>query len=376
MKTLATLLLALLSASVVWGQARLQSPCQIGGPTGWYLTLPDNTVYSCQADGTFKVTRPGNEDRPDWLPAVVSVRNGVLLVLGIFVLCTLIGCSFTIHTKQAGIVERLGKFNRVAGPGLNIKWPFVESLVYTEDLNMQLMDVQVVSKTKDDATITVPVRVQYYVLPDKVKEAYYELDDPEDQIKAHVENVILGCIPKIDLDDTYQQEDTIALKIKESLSAVMAKFGYSIENALVTKIVPADAVIKAMNDINAARREKVATEAKAEAEKILTIKHAEAECAAQILQGQGVAGERKAIIEGLKESVLAFEEGVTDVTARDVMGLVMMTQYFDALRAIGEHNSTILMPHSPSAVRDLSEQFRDAITLGNLAAKSPRKDAA
>ena len=68
--------------------------------------------------------------------------------------------------------------------------------MYVEELNMQLMDVPVVSKTKDDATITLPVRVQYFVLPDKVREAYYELDDPEDQIKAHVENVILSHIPK------------------------------------------------------------------------------------------------------------------------------------------------------------------------------------
>ncbi|OLB33257.1 MAG: hypothetical protein AUH13_01535 [Acidobacteria bacterium 13_2_20CM_58_27] len=68
-----------------------------------------------------------------------------------------------------------------------------------------------------------------------------------------MENVILSYIPKINLDDTYQQEDQIARRIKESLSTVMAKFGYSIENALVTKIVPADAVVKAMNDINAAR---------------------------------------------------------------------------------------------------------------------------
>lgn len=151
---------------------------------------------------------------------------------------------FTVHTKHAAIVKRFGKFNRIAGPGLNFKTPLMEKVVYVEDLNMQLMDVPVMSKTKDDATVTVPVRVQYFVLPDKVKEAYYELDDPEDQIKAHAENVILSYIPKINLDDTYQQEDQIATRIKESLSAVMAKFGYSIEDALVTKIVPADAVVR------------------------------------------------------------------------------------------------------------------------------------
>ena len=294
------------------------------------------------------------------------------LIGGAFALLVLIivlsKCFFTVHTKQAAVIEKFGKFQRIAGPGLNFKIPFIEKVVYVEDLNMQLMDVPVMSKTQDDATVTVPVRVQYYVLPDKVKEAYYELDDPEDQIKAHVENVILSYIPKINLDDTYQQEDQIAKRIKESLSTVMAKFGYSIENALVTKIVPADAVVKAMNDINAARREKVATEARAEANKITLVRQAEAEAEAKALAGQGVARERKAIVDGLRDSVLNFEEGIQGVDPHEVMALLMMTQYFDALRDIGAQSNTILLPHSPSAVTDLYAQLRNAITAGNLAA--------
>ena len=294
------------------------------------------------------------------------------LVGGAFALLVLIivlsKCFFTVHTKQAAVIEKFGKFERIAGPGLNFKIPFIEKVVYVEDLNMQLMDVPVMSKTQDDATVTVPVRVQYYVLADKVKEAYYELDDPEDQIKAHVENVILSYIPKINLDDTYQQEDQIAKRIKESLSTVMAKFGYSIENALVTKIVPADAVVKAMNDINAARREKVATEARAEANKLTLVRQAEAEAEAKALAGQGVARERKAIVDGLRDSVLNFEEGIQGVDPHEVMALLMMTQYFDALRDIGAQSNTILLPHSPSAVTDLYAQLRNAITAGNLAA--------
>lgn len=295
----------------------------------------------------------------------------VFLAIVVVVLAAVASSSFFIvHTKQAAVVERLGKFDRIAGPGLNFKLPLLEKKVYVEDLNMQLMDVPVMSKTKDDATVTVPVRVQYFVLADRVKEAYYELDDPEDQIKAHVENVILSYIPKIDLDDTYKQEDQIAKRIKDSLSVVMAKFGYSIENALVTKIVPADAVVRAMNDINAARREKVATEARAEANKITLVRQAEAEAEAKALAGQGVARERKAIIDGLRDSVLNFEEGVHGVNPHEVMALLMMTQYFDALRDIGAVSNTILMPHSPSAVSDLYAQLRNAITVGNLAANS------
>ena len=159
--------------------------------------------------------------------------------------------------------------------------------------------------------------------------------------------MILSYIPKINLDDTYQQEDQIARRIKESLATVMANFGYSIENALVTKIVPADAVVKAMNDSNAARREKVATEARAETNKITLVRQ-------EALAGQGVARERKAIVDGLRDSVLNFEEGVQGVNPHEVMALLMMTQYFDALPDIGAQSNTILLPHSPpGSVRPL-----------------------
>jgi len=299
---------------------------------------------------------------PDW----INVTTILLLTVAAIAMVTALSSFFTIHTKQAGIVERFGKFLRIATEGLNWKTPFIDKLVYVEDLNMQLMDVEVQSKTKDDATVTIPVRVQYFVLPDRVKEAYYELDDPEDQIKAHVENVILGAVPKMDLDDTYKQEDTIARRIKESLTDVMSKFGYSIENALVIQIQPSPEVVSAMNAINAARREKVATEAKAEADKILLVKKAEGEKQAQILAGEGVAGEQKAIVDGLRDSLKDFEQGVEGVTPSAAMVLIMMARYFDALKEIGADSNTILLPHSPSTVVDLQAQMRDAIISGSL----------
>lgn len=297
---------------------------------------------------------------------------GVAAAAFIGFLCILFGSFFTVTTMHAAIVERFGKFLRVAQPGLNFKTPFIDSVVYIEDLSMQLMDVDVSSKTKDDATVTIPVRVQYYVLPDKVKEAYYQLDDPEHQIEAHVENVILSYIPKLDLDETYLQEDLIAAKIKANLTDVMARFGYAIENALVTKIIPADAVIEAMNDINAARREQVATEARAAANKMLKIADAEAESRAKVLQGEGIAGQRKAIIDGLEASVSGFKKA-TGVDTQEVMALVMLTQYFDALRDIGAHSNTILLPNSPSAVGAFLDEFRKTMLVANLASETPEK---
>lgn len=297
-------------------------------------------------------------------------------VIGFAVILTLLIRSiFTIHTKEAGIVERFGKFHRIASEGLNFKNPFIDSVVYVEDLSMQLMDVEVQSKTSDDATVTIPVRVQYYVRPEKVKEAYYELDDPAKQIAAHIRNVILSYVPGITLDQAYKQEQDIAIKIKDALSGVMTKFGYAIENALVTQIVPAKEVVAAMNAINTQRREKVAVEAKAEADKLVKVKAAEAEAEAKRLEGQGIANQRKAIIEGLQKSVEDFKTA-TGVNVEEVMALVLMTQYFDMMKEVGKNSNTILMPSSPQGMVDLAEQMRNAMMVGNLAVPKEIKKAA
>lgn len=298
---------------------------------------------------------------PEWL----DWSFPLYIFAGLFIVSILTGCYFTIHTKQAGIVERFGKFLRIAPEGLNFKLPLIDKVVYREDLNMQLLDVGVTSKTKDDATLNIPVRVQYSILPQKIKEAYYELDDPEDQINAHVENVILSYIPTITLDQAYEQEEQIAKRIQDKLTVAMSEFGYSIKNALVTKIVPSPEVLNAMNNINTQRRNAEAAKAQAETQKTLLVGKAEGEKQAQILAGEGVAGEQKAIVNGLKESLKNFEEG-TGVTANSAMVLIMMARYFDALKEMGVESNTIMVPHSPSVVTDLFGQMRSSIISANL----------
>ena len=114
-----------------------------------------------------------------------------------------------------------------------------------------------------------------------------------------------------------------------------------------------------MNDINAAQREQVAANARGEAEKILVVKKAEAEAESKALQGQGIANQRKAIIEGLQVSIEQFQKVVEGASAKEVMQLVMVTQYFDTLKSIGESDktNTLFLSHSPAAVKEVSIRF-------------------
>ena len=91
------------------------------------------------------------------------------------------------------------------------------------------------------------------------------------------------------------------------------------------------------------------------------------------LHGEGVAAERKAIAQGLKDSLaLIASQGGFD--AREAMGLVALTQYMDTLRSVGENGNmtTLLLPHSPAAVGSLMSQVQEGMLTGNLAADAAR----
>ena len=303
--------------------------------------------------------------------------NSLLLVFAVlvilFALSVVFGSFFTVETSQVAIVQRLGKFARVAGPGLNWKTPFLETVVQRLSMKVQQFEVQVETKTQDNVFVQIPVSIQYKIIPDAVEAAFYKLSDPVKQIESMVYNVVLGHVPKMKLDDTFLNQADIASDLRDSLDASMKEYGYSIVKVLISDIVPDPKVKAAMNDINAAQREREATVSRAETNKLLLVKQAEAEAESKRLQGEGIANQRKAIISGLKDSVEDFAKTVPGSTPQDVMQLVLMTQYFDTLKdiAANDHSNTILVPHSPSALTDLFGQIRNAIVTGAELAKHP-----
>jgi regulator of protease activity HflC (stomatin/prohibitin superfamily) len=290
-------------------------------------------------------------------------------VLALFALVLILGSFFTVSTAQVAVITRFGKFLRVADPGLNWKIPIFDSVAGVVSLRVNQISLTMETKTKDNVFVTIPISVQNRVRPEKVYDAYYKLSDPTAQIKSYVEQVILGHVPGMTLDEVFASQSSIAAAVKQELDADMATFGFEIVNVLVTDIVPDAKVKSAMNDINAAQREQVAANARGEAEKILVVKKAEAEAESKALQGQGIANQRKAIIEGLQVSIEQFQKVVDGASSKDVMQLVMVTQYFDTLKSIGENDktNTLFLSHSPSAVKDVSEQILESMVIAQSA---------
>jgi regulator of protease activity HflC (stomatin/prohibitin superfamily) len=300
----------------------------------------------------------------------MDVFGSFFIAFLLFVALVLIfGSFFTVNTAEVAVITRFGKFLRAAEPGLNWKVPLIDSVAGRVSLRVNQINLTMETKTKDNVFVTIPISVQNRVRPEKVYDAFYRLSNPAQQIQSYVEQVILGHVPGMTLDEVFASQSGIAAAVKQELDADMATFGFEIVNVLVTDIVPDAKVKSAMNDINAAQREQVAANARGEAEKILVVKKAEAEAESKALQGQGIANQRKAIIEGLRGSIEQFRSTVADVTTAEVMQMVMVTQYFDTIKSIGEldKTNTLFLSHSPAAVRDISDQIMQSVLVAERA---------
>lgn len=171
----------------------------------------------------------------------------------------------------------------------------------------------------------------------------------------------------MELDEAFASKDDIAQSVLMQLQAVMREYGYEIKNTLVTDLSPDSKVKASMNEINASRRLKEAASHKAEADKIKQVKAAEAEAEARYLSGLGVARQRKAIVEGLQASVSEFSNEVQGASPKDVMDILLLSQYFDTLNIVGANQ--LFLEHDPSTVASLQKSVRQSF-MGNIAPKT------
>mmetsp|Transcript_7365 Transcript_7365/g.11089 ORF Transcript_7365/g.11089 Transcript_7365/m.11089 type:complete len:283 (+) Transcript_7365:82-930(+) len=274
-------------------------------------------------------------------------------------------CCVCIHTQEVGVVEDLGNFKRLLDPGLHlIPYP-LSQVAGTLSLRIQQLDVSCETKTKDNVFVRVEVAVQFRVITESAYDAYYRLSDPRGQIQSYVFDVIRSTVPRMELDEAFASKKEIADATSNQLKAVMQDYGYEILNSLVTDLSP-DARVKAsMNEINASKRLKEAASHKAEADKVQQVKAAEADAEARYLSGLGVARQRKAIVAGLQSSISEFSDTVDGVSSKDVMDILVLTQYFDTLAAVGANN--LILEHEPASVAMLQQQVNK--TLGKNKAK-------
>ena len=294
-------------------------------------------------------------------------------ILGFLGFVLLFGTFFIVRQQSAAVVERFGKFVSVRHSGLQIKIPIIDRVSGRVSLRVQQLDVVVETKTKDDVFVKIKVSVQYKVIKDKVFDAFYKLDFPQDQITSYVFDVVRAEVPKMILDDVFEKKDDIAIAVKSELNDSMLNYGFDSIKTLVTDIDPDAQVKDSMNRINASEREKVAAQFEGDAQRILIVERAKAEAESKRLQGQGIADQRREIARGLEDSVKVLNS--VNINSQEASALIVVTQHYDTLQSVGSasNSNLILMPNSPQAGSEMLNDMVASFTASNQIGEAMKK---
>lgn len=282
--------------------------------------------------------------------------------------CPCTNCFAAVPQDKYYAVERFGKFNGLLSPGcafagFDICGACITFRAITSRVEQTLITVH--TKTKDNVFVTVNVAVQLSVIPEHIQEAMYKLMDVASQIDSYVADVVRSQMPVLTLDEAFENKDHISQEVHKKLTVEMKEFGFQICKALVTELTPDKEVVYAMNEINKQRRLRDAAVMQAEGQKVTIVKAAEAAADAAQLQGEGIARQRRAIIDGLRDSITHGTDQT--LTSETISELLLVTQYFETLRDIAGSSKAqvVFLPHGAGAVGDVSSQIRNGILQAN-----------
>ena len=283
------------------------------------------------------------------MPGFIIFVLFLLLVAGFIVISSL----YVVKQQSVAIIERFGRYQKISDSGIHMRAPFgIDKIAARVQLRVLQSEIVVETKTQDNVFVTMNVATQYRVNESNVKDAYYKLMRPESQIKSYIEDALRSSVPKLTLDELFEKKDEIALEVQKQVAEEMSTYGYIIVKTLITKVEPDAEVKQSMNEINAAQRKRVAAQELAEADKIKIVTAAEAEAEKDRLHGVGIAEQRKAIVDGLADSIKELKGANVDLTEEQIMSILLTNQYLDTLNnfADKEGNNTIFLPANPDGV--------------------------
>ncbi|HIH1108326.1 TPA: SPFH domain-containing protein [Streptococcus agalactiae] len=287
----------------------------------------------------------------------------ILTVILVLVIVLLITSLYVVKQQTVAIIERFGKYQKTATSGIHIRVPLgIDKIAARVQLRLLQSEIIVETKTKDNVFVTLNIATQYRVNENNVTDAYYKLIKPEAQIKSYIEDALRSSVPKLTLDELFEKKDEIALEVQHQVAEEMSTYGYIIVKTLITKVEPNAEVKQSMNEINAAQRKRVAAQELANADKIKIVTAAEAEAEKDRLHGVGIAQQRKAIVDGLADSIQELKDANVTLTEEQIMSILLTNQYLDTLNTFAINgNQTIFLPNNPEGVEDIRTQVLSAL---------------
>lgn len=287
----------------------------------------------------------------------------LLAIITLLILGVIASTLYVVRQQTVVIIERFGKYQTTSGSGIHVRLPFgIDKIAARIQLRLLQSEIIVETKTKDNVFVTLNVATQYRVNEQNVTDAYYKLMRPEAQIKSYIEDALRSSVPKLTLDELFEKKDEIALEVQHQVAEEMSTYGYIIVKTLITKVEPDDEVKQSMNEINAAQRKRVAAQELANADKIKIVTAVEAEAEKDRLHGVGIAQQRKAIVDGLAESIQELKDANVGMTEEKIMSILLTNQYLDTLNTFAaKGNQTLFLPNHPEGIEDIRTQILSSL---------------
>ena len=288
----------------------------------------------------------------------------VMPIVVIVLIIVLFSSLYVVRQQSVAIIERFGRYQKLSNSGIHLRLPFgIDHIAARVQLRLLQSEIVVETKTQDNVFVMMNVATQYRVNENNVTDAYYKLIRPEAQIKSYIEDALRSSVPKLTLDELFEKKDEIALEVQKQVAEEMSTYGYIIVKTLITKVEPDAEVKQSMNEINAAQRKRVAAQELAEADKIKIVTAAEAEAEKDRLHGVGIAEQRKAIVDGLADSIKELKGANIELKEEQIMSILLTNQYLETLNnfADSKGNNTVFLPANPDGVENIRTQILSAL---------------
>lgn len=263
----------------------------------------------------------------------------VLIVVAVTILASTI-----VITRQQNVrlIETFGRFSSIRSAGLSFKLPWPIQIA-GQNFSLQIQEIaeDVNVKSKDNAFVSVPIRVQYRVNEDSAQDAFYKLSNAADQIRSYVVNQVRSTASGMSFNDLFQSRNTFENDVASTLTERMGEFGFRIENVLVDDPQPSDELRRAFDRVISAERLKEAAVNEGEAKRTLQVAAANAEGEALKIKGAAFASFRKTVAEGNAEALQSFA-GTTGLSPADGLAFFVSINEMEAVRDAAQAGGRIV----------------------------------
>jgi regulator of protease activity HflC (stomatin/prohibitin superfamily) len=269
-----------------------------------------------------------------------------------------------IDQNTVAVVQFLGRYRRSMTAGFNVLIPIFESIKERVSLRQQNFALQGNYPSKDKVITTIGTNLIFSVeqIADGIKRYVYELDDRVRSIEASVENSLRTYVARETHESLLEKKEELAEHIKGDLEVQFREWGMKIHSFQITNVTFPITITNAMSEVVASEQLRRAAENKGEADKIQAVKEAEGERERKRLQGEGIALERMAIANGLRQSIEAVQ-GVTKQNTSEIIATLTLTQYLDTMKSIGsgDNSKVVFLDSSVSKTHDIMQQIMAGI---------------